>query len=170
VAGSVKSGRSDLRVNEYTHSLRCRMYGNWRDWYGLRRWRKQRAYHLQREPLCRLCAAEGRTVAAEVVDQVRHHEGIGMSFGLVNCSRCAAIATRAASASSSSAATTQRSMAGRSIRGVRFTDTGDSTLDFRRLSSAVATSREGQHPPRSGPEVQHRRPVLARETLVRSGA
>jgi|SRR5262245_22407811 len=58
------------------------MYGNWRDWYGLSRWRKQRRYQLQKEPLCRMCAAEGRIVAAEVVDHIKHHEGDWNEFWL----------------------------------------------------------------------------------------
>jgi hypothetical protein len=58
-------------------------YGNWRDWYGLGRWRKQRRYQLQHEPCCRMCAAEGRgPVAAEVLDHVKHPEGDWNSFWL----------------------------------------------------------------------------------------
>jgi hypothetical protein len=51
------------------------MYGNWRDWYGLGRWRKHRRYQLAREQLCRMCAAE-------VVDHVKHHEGDWNAFWL----------------------------------------------------------------------------------------
>src|SRR5262245_36089700 len=64
------------------------MYGNWRDWYGLGRWLKQRRYQLAREPLCRMCAAEGRVVAAEVVDHVKHHEGDWNAFWLGEPAPC----------------------------------------------------------------------------------
>lgn len=33
-------------------------------------WRRRRAYHLRREPLCRECAKEGRTTAGTDVDHI----------------------------------------------------------------------------------------------------
>jgi len=35
------------------------------------RWQRIRAQHKRREPLCRMCLAEGKTVVAEVVDHIR---------------------------------------------------------------------------------------------------
>ena len=44
-----------------------------RRWYSLKRWRKRRAEQLAREPLCRMCEAEGMTVAANTADHVEPH-------------------------------------------------------------------------------------------------
>ena len=38
--------------------------------YGTRRWRNRRAHQLRIEPLCRMCAAEGKVVAARVADHI----------------------------------------------------------------------------------------------------
>jgi len=40
-----------------------------------RNWRKARARHLARFPLCRLCALEGEITAASVVDHIHRHNG-----------------------------------------------------------------------------------------------
>jgi len=42
--------------------------------YG-RRWRVARRQWLKRHPLCVLCEADGRVVAAEVVDHITPHRG-----------------------------------------------------------------------------------------------
>lgn len=47
----------------------------WRGWYGLAAWRRIRAWRLLVEPLCRFCAALGRTVPASVVDHITPHKG-----------------------------------------------------------------------------------------------
>jgi 5-methylcytosine-specific restriction protein A len=47
----------------------------WRGWYKLARWKRKRAEQLQREPLCAMCRAVGRTVAASVADHVKPHRG-----------------------------------------------------------------------------------------------
>ena len=39
------------------------------------RWRKRRAIYLGAHPLCRHCAAKGRTTAATVVDHITPHRG-----------------------------------------------------------------------------------------------
>jgi 5-methylcytosine-specific restriction enzyme A len=39
------------------------------------RWRAYRLRYLREHPLCVLCAAEGRTEAATVVDHIRAHKG-----------------------------------------------------------------------------------------------
>jgi 5-methylcytosine-specific restriction endonuclease McrA len=41
-----------------------------RDWYQLECWRKTRRWQLQQEPLCRVCAKEGRVSAAVVADHI----------------------------------------------------------------------------------------------------
>ena len=43
--------------------------------YDTARWRRVRAYQLQIEPLCRMCAEQGRTTPANVVDHVEPHRG-----------------------------------------------------------------------------------------------
>lgn len=43
-------------------------------WYGSK-WRALRAWHMQRNPLCVMCLAEGRTTGAEVVDHIKAHRG-----------------------------------------------------------------------------------------------
>lgn len=45
------------------------------NWYSDRRWRKIRAIHLAKEPLCRFCQKEGRLTPADVVDHVIPHKG-----------------------------------------------------------------------------------------------
>jgi 5-methylcytosine-specific restriction protein A len=47
----------------------------WRDWYSRADWRRKRAHQLHIEPLCCVCAAQGRTTAATVVDHVEPHGG-----------------------------------------------------------------------------------------------
>jgi 5-methylcytosine-specific restriction endonuclease McrA len=43
--------------------------------YDSARWRRARAGHLAEQPLCALCARQGRDTAATVVDHVREHRG-----------------------------------------------------------------------------------------------
>jgi 5-methylcytosine-specific restriction protein A len=40
-----------------------------------RRWRKQRAYFLQANPLCVMCQAQGFVTSATVVDHIKPHRG-----------------------------------------------------------------------------------------------
>lgn len=40
-----------------------------------RRWKRLRLVRLRAEPLCRFCAAQGRTVPATVVDHIVPHKG-----------------------------------------------------------------------------------------------
>jgi len=54
----------------------------YRDLYKTDAWRRLRLAHLSKEPLCRMCADEGRTVAATIVDHVnRHFSDWTMFFG-----------------------------------------------------------------------------------------
>lgn len=39
------------------------------------RWRRERAQHLAREPLCRMCARAGRQTKATTVDHIKPHGG-----------------------------------------------------------------------------------------------
>ncbi len=43
--------------------------------YDLRRWRRESRAYLQRNPLCRMCEAQGRTTLATVVDHIKPHRG-----------------------------------------------------------------------------------------------
>ena len=43
--------------------------------YDHRRWRKRAKAQLRLEPLCRMCAKDGRVIAAEVVDHIVPHKG-----------------------------------------------------------------------------------------------
>jgi len=54
-------------------------------WYKLERWRKMSRAQLRKEPLCAMCFAKGKIVAATVADHVVHHQVIGIFFGPVNC-------------------------------------------------------------------------------------
>ena len=47
-------------------SNRCR-------WYDTSRWQKRRRYQLAKEPLCRMCAVEGKVTVATIVDHVIPH-------------------------------------------------------------------------------------------------
>jgi 5-methylcytosine-specific restriction protein A len=40
-------------------------------------WRKVRLLHLAGEPLCRMCAEQGRVTAATDVDHIKAFEGLG---------------------------------------------------------------------------------------------
>lgn len=43
--------------------------------YATTKWRKIRAYHLQSEPLCRMCLADGHKTVATVCDHILPHKG-----------------------------------------------------------------------------------------------
>jgi 5-methylcytosine-specific restriction protein A len=43
--------------------------------YNKQRWKRLRAWHRQREPLCRTCKARGLVVPAQVVDHIMQHNG-----------------------------------------------------------------------------------------------
>jgi 5-methylcytosine-specific restriction endonuclease McrA len=66
--------------------------GPWRNWYSLTCWRKRRAYQLQIEPLCRMCASRGVVMPATTVDHVEPHRGDWNKFRLDPvqslCSKC----------------------------------------------------------------------------------
>jgi 5-methylcytosine-specific restriction endonuclease McrA len=51
-------------------------------WYGLNVWKIRRKFQLQREPLCRFCASEGRTMIATVADHIVPHGGEWNAFRL----------------------------------------------------------------------------------------
>ena len=40
-----------------------------------RKWREDSKRYIRRNPLCRTCSSEGRTVATAVVDHIRPHRG-----------------------------------------------------------------------------------------------
>lgn len=47
----------------------------WHHLYNTKRWYRLRWKQLQAEPLCRLCTALGKVVAAAIVDHVKPHKG-----------------------------------------------------------------------------------------------
>lgn len=47
----------------------------WDAWYSSSRWKKTARAQLRKEPLCRMCAEEGRQIAATCVDHVTPHRG-----------------------------------------------------------------------------------------------
>ena len=47
----------------------------WHHLYNGKRWHRLRWHQLQREPLCRFCAALGQTTAATVIDHKTPHKG-----------------------------------------------------------------------------------------------
>jgi 5-methylcytosine-specific restriction enzyme A len=47
---------------------------HWRSWYSLQSWRTRAKHQLRLEPLCALCAEQGRVVPATIAD---HHPGHG---------------------------------------------------------------------------------------------
>jgi 5-methylcytosine-specific restriction protein A len=49
-------------------------------WYTDRKWRKKRAAHLAKEPLCRMCKKQGKVTAAQVVDHIEPHKGDRQKF------------------------------------------------------------------------------------------
>ena len=59
-------------------------------------WHRRARFQLQREPLCAMCLAEGKVVAARIADRIepRHNDPIRFWNGKLQ-SLCARIATRA---------------------------------------------------------------------------
>lgn len=47
----------------------------WQHLYNSQRWRKLRLFHLNGEPLCRMCADAGLVVSATIVDHIKAHKG-----------------------------------------------------------------------------------------------
>jgi hypothetical protein len=85
-------------------------------------WHRRARFQLQREPLCAMCLAEGKVVAARIADHIEPHHNDPIRFwnGKLQ-SLCARIATRVGRSSWRTAALTRQSalMAGRSIYGIR---------------------------------------------------
>jgi hypothetical protein len=88
----------------------------------LHAWHRRARFQLQREPLCAMCLAEGKVVAARIADHIEPHHNDPIRFwnGKLQ-SLCARIATRAGRSSWRTAALTRQStlMAGRPIYGIR---------------------------------------------------
>jgi 5-methylcytosine-specific restriction protein A len=56
--------------------------GQWQKLYGSAHWRRRAKAQLRAEPLCRLCAANGKVTPAQVADHIQRHEGDVNSFYL----------------------------------------------------------------------------------------
>lgn len=66
---------------------------HWKDWYSMPRWRTIRLHWLNANPLCVMCLADNKVVAATVVDHIQDHKGDKSLFLDVNnlqslCVRC----------------------------------------------------------------------------------
>ena len=75
-------------------------------WYDLALWRRRRHGQLLQQPLCRMCAAAGKTERATVVDHVTPHRGVWELFATASCKACVKAVTRRANRASSAAAST----------------------------------------------------------------
>jgi 5-methylcytosine-specific restriction protein A len=71
--------RGILRLRTMT-DYRSPEAATYRKWYKGNAWRILREHQLRDEPLCRMCQAEGRVTAANVVDHVRPHKGDRVLF------------------------------------------------------------------------------------------
>jgi 5-methylcytosine-specific restriction protein A len=49
-------------------------------WYSTARWQRRRKQQLEREPLCRMCKAQGIVTAATVADHFPAHRGEPEAF------------------------------------------------------------------------------------------
>ncbi len=49
-------------------------------WYGLQRWKRLRAAHRRKSPLCAMCLTQGVVTAVQVVDHVVPHKGDELLF------------------------------------------------------------------------------------------
>lgn len=47
----------------------------WRHLYNTKAWHRLRAIRLRDEPVCRMCAQQGRVTAATIVDHIKPHKG-----------------------------------------------------------------------------------------------
>jgi 5-methylcytosine-specific restriction enzyme A len=87
--GSRCEAHRKQEAREYDKS---RQQDPYRKIYSSRRWRAVRMAHLQAEPLCRSCKAEGRVAAATIVDHVKPMKQGGAPFDDANlqglCSPC----------------------------------------------------------------------------------
>ena len=54
----------------------------WRTWYSLQRWRRRAHHQLRLEPLCALCAEQGRVTPATIADHFPPHKGDWNKFRL----------------------------------------------------------------------------------------
>lgn len=57
------------------HDSRRKVEQPWRSWCKSPTWKSIRRHRLVKEPQCRQCAIEGRTVAASHVDHIEPHLG-----------------------------------------------------------------------------------------------
>lgn len=59
-------------MSKYGRSPEAQAY---RHLYSTKAWKARRAEQLAKEPLCRMCAADGRTVGGWVADHIIPHKG-----------------------------------------------------------------------------------------------
>jgi hypothetical protein len=52
-------------------------------------WHRRARFQLQREPLCAMCLAEGKVVAARIADHIEPHHNDPSGSGTASCRACA---------------------------------------------------------------------------------
>jgi hypothetical protein len=62
------------------HNTERRVELPWRSWYKSPTWKSIRRHRLAKEPRCRQCTIEGRTVGASHVDHINPHLGQWLLF------------------------------------------------------------------------------------------
>lgn len=62
------------------HITKRRVELAWRSWYKSPTWKSIRRHRLAKEPRCRQCTIEGRTVGASHVDHINPHLGQWLLF------------------------------------------------------------------------------------------
>jgi len=65
---------SDKRERNQRYDAKRREEKPWRVWYKTKRWYANRGKRLRDEPLCRMCAAEGKVGSAWIVDHIKPHK------------------------------------------------------------------------------------------------
>jgi 5-methylcytosine-specific restriction protein A len=71
---------SSRSQSDSDYERRRRDAAPWRAWYGTARWRAIRDAQLAREPLCRMCLAEGVVTPARVCDHIEPHRSDADKF------------------------------------------------------------------------------------------
>jgi len=70
----------DHRARNREYDAKRRAEKPWRAWYKTQRWYAIRSKRLRDEPLCRMCAEQGRVGKAWIVDHIKPHKGDAALF------------------------------------------------------------------------------------------
>jgi 5-methylcytosine-specific restriction enzyme A len=69
-----------IGFDDRRHDSKRRAEPPWRTWQKSPIWKSIKRHRLAKEPCCRHCAMEGRTVVASYVDHITPHFGQWLSF------------------------------------------------------------------------------------------